>query len=147
MAFTIRPVQYFYVNVRDELGAAYQILSQLAQRGVGLLAFSAVPAGPMLAQFALFPAAEKLVAEARSAGMTLDGPHHALLVQGDDELGALADVHERLLPGRGGRLRVGGRDRRPRLLRLPRVRARGPDPAGRRRARPLAGLVLEPADL
>ena len=41
----------------------------------------------MLAQFALFPAhPEKLVAEARSAGMTLDGPHHALLVQGDDEL-------------------------------------------------------------
>jgi hypothetical protein len=28
--------------------------------------------------------------------MTLDGPYHALLVQGDDELGALASVHERL---------------------------------------------------
>jgi hypothetical protein len=28
--------------------------------------------------------------------MVLDGPHHALLVQGDDELGALASVHERL---------------------------------------------------
>ena len=69
MAFTIRPVQYFYVNVRDELGAAYQILSQLAQRGVDLLAFGAVLAGPMLAQFALFPAhPEKLVAEAARRG-------------------------------------------------------------------------------
>jgi hypothetical protein len=29
--------------------------------------------------------------------MRLDGPHPALPVQGDDSLGALAEVHERLL--------------------------------------------------
>ncbi len=28
--------------------------------------------------------------------MTLDGPHKALLVQGDDELGALAGIHLKL---------------------------------------------------
>jgi hypothetical protein len=98
MAFTIRPVDYYYANVRDELGAAYGVLSQLAERGVNLLAFTAVPAGPTLAQFALFPEDPgKLVAEARAAQLPLDGPHHALLVQGDDELGAFARVHERLL--------------------------------------------------
>jgi hypothetical protein len=98
MAFTIRSVEYYYANVRDELGAAYRVLSQLAARGVGLLAFTAVPSGPNLAQFALFPAdPRKLVAESRAAGFALDGPHHALLVQGDDELGALAGVHERLV--------------------------------------------------
>lgn len=97
MAFTVRAVEYFYVNVRDELGAAYRVLSQLAERGVNLLAFTAVPSGPTLAQFALFPEEpNKLAAEARAAGMTLDGPYHALMVQGDDELGALASVHERL---------------------------------------------------
>ena len=97
MAFTIRPVEYYYVNVRDELGAAYGVLAQLAERGVHLHAFTAVPSGPSLAQFALFPAdPNKLDAEARSTGLPLDGPHHALLVQGDDELGALASVHERL---------------------------------------------------
>lgn len=97
MAYTIRPVQYYYVNVRDELGAAYRVLSALAARGVSLLAFTAVPSGPSLAQFALFPEdPNKLVAEARVAQIELDGPHHALLVQGDDELGALAAVHERL---------------------------------------------------
>jgi hypothetical protein len=96
--FTVRPVEYFYVNVRDELGAAYRVLSQLAARGVNLLAFTAVPAGPSLAQFALFPEeSARLGAEARSAGLALDGPHHALLVQGDDELGAFASVHQRLL--------------------------------------------------
>ena len=97
MAFTIRRADYFYATVRDELGAAYGLLAQLAELGVNLLAFTAVPSGPSLAQFALFPAdPNKLVAEARSANLPLDGPYHALLVQGDDELGALASVHKRL---------------------------------------------------
>jgi hypothetical protein len=97
MAYTIRRADYFYATVRDELGAAYGLLSQLAELGVDLLAFTAIPSGPTLAQFALFPAdPNKLVAEARSANLPLDGPYHALLVQGDDELGALASVHKRL---------------------------------------------------
>lgn len=101
MAHTIRAVEYYYANVRDELGAAYGVLSQLAERGVNLLAFTAVPSGPGLAQFTLFPEDRgKLVAEARSAGLALDGPYHAFLVQGDDELGALAGVHERLVRAR-----------------------------------------------
>ena len=98
MTFAIRPAEYYYANVHDELGAAYGVLSQLAERGVNLLAFTAVPAGPSLAQLALFPETPaKLVVEAQAAGLLLDGPHHALLVQGDDELGAFASVHERLL--------------------------------------------------
>lgn len=98
MAYTIKLVEYYYVNVRDELGAAYRILSQLAERGVNLLAFTAVPSGANLAQFALFPEhPSRLVAEARAVELPLEGPHHALLVQGDDELGAFAEVHRRLV--------------------------------------------------
>jgi hypothetical protein len=97
MAHTIRRVDYFYANIRDELGAAYRVLAQLADLGVNLLAFTAVPSGPDLAQFALFPEdPNKLAAEASAAQLKLDGPYHAFLVQGDDELGALASVHERL---------------------------------------------------
>ena len=97
MAYTIRRVEYDYANVRDELGAAYRVLEQLSSLGVELVAFTAVPSGPNLAQFALFPEdPSKLIAEARAARLSLDGPYHALLVQGDDELGALARVHERL---------------------------------------------------
>ena len=98
MAFTIRGVEYYYANVRDELGSAYRVLAMLADLGVNLLAFTAVPSGPDVAQFALFPDdASKLIAQARASGLPLDGPHHALLVQGDDELGALASVHQRLV--------------------------------------------------
>jgi hypothetical protein len=97
MPFTIRRIDYFYATVRDEPGAAHRILSQLSGLGVNLLAFNAVPSGPTRTQLALFPEDDgKLRAAARSAGLALDGPHPALLVQGDDELGALASVHERL---------------------------------------------------
>ena len=34
MAFTIRRADYFYATVRDELGAAYGLLAQLAELGV-----------------------------------------------------------------------------------------------------------------
>jgi hypothetical protein len=98
MAFTIRPVEYYYTTVRDELGAGYRVLSELAALGINLLAFTAVPSGPSVAQFALFPEdSRKLVAAGRGAGLPLDGPYHALLVQGDDELGALAGVHRSLI--------------------------------------------------
>lgn len=101
MAFTLNRVEYYYANVRDELGAAYSLLSALAERGVNLLAFTVVPSGQTLAQFALFPEDPTLLrAEAEAASIALDGPHHALLVQGDDELGALASVHERLFEAR-----------------------------------------------
>ena len=97
MANTIRRIEYYYANVRDDLGAAYRFLQGLAGRGVNLLAFTAVPSGPDLAQFALFPDdPSKLRTEARAANLKLEGPYHALLVQGDDELGALARIHERL---------------------------------------------------
>jgi hypothetical protein len=91
-------VEYYYANVRDELGAAYRFLSQLAELGVDLLAFTAVPSGPALAQFTLVPTdARKLTAQATVAGLPLDGPYHAFLIQGDDELGALANVHDQLV--------------------------------------------------
>ncbi|HZO98090.1 MAG TPA: hypothetical protein VFB42_12035 [Gaiellaceae bacterium] len=98
VAFTIRPVDYYYANIRDVPGAAYELLAQLADLGVNLLAFTAVPTGPNTVQFAIFPEEPaRLVAQARDANLALEGPHHALLVRGDDELGALATVHKRLI--------------------------------------------------
>jgi hypothetical protein len=97
MASRIRRVEYFYANVRDQPGEAYKLLHLLAELGINQFAFTAVPTGPMRTQLALFPEQSgKLIAEAKRAKVDLDGPHSALLVQGDDELGALADIHRRL---------------------------------------------------
>jgi hypothetical protein len=95
MAFKIRKVDYFYCSVVDQPGEAYKLLSQLMQGGINLLAFTAIPVGPNRTQLTLFPEIPgKLVNETKNAGFNLDGPHPALLVQGDDELGALTDIHQ-----------------------------------------------------
>jgi hypothetical protein len=97
MAFTIRRVEYFTTTVQDQPGEAYKLLTQLEELGLNLLAFTAVPVGPMHAQLTIFPEdAPRTTAAAGEAGLVLDGPHAALLVQGDDELGALARIHEKL---------------------------------------------------
>lgn len=97
MASSIRKTQYFYATVQDQPGEGYKVLSHLAELGINLLAFTAVPVGPMRTQLSLFPEnAHQLTEAARRVGLTLDGPYSALLVQGDDELGALAGIHEKL---------------------------------------------------
>ena len=96
MTTSIRRADYFYTSIGDNPGEAYQLLSQLAELGVDLLAFTAVPMG-VRTQLTLFPAdASRLQNAAKQAGFALDGPHPALLVQGDDRMGALATLHEKL---------------------------------------------------
>jgi hypothetical protein len=95
MSFKIRKVEYFYCSVVDQPGEAYKLLSQLEKSGINLLAFTAIPVGPNRTQLTLFPETpEKFVAITKGSNCSIDGPHPALLVQGDDELGALADIHQ-----------------------------------------------------
>lgn len=97
MPFTIRRVEYYYTLVKDKPGEAYKLLNLLASTGVNQLAFSAIPVGPDSTQLAVFPEdPAKLANEAKLTGIHLDGPHHALLIQGDDDLGALAGIHQKL---------------------------------------------------
>jgi hypothetical protein len=97
MAVRMRRIDYFSTTVRDQPGEAYKVLEQLEQLGINLVAFTAVPTGPMNSQLTVFPEdVGRLASEAKRAGLVLDGPHPALLVQGDDELGALARIHGKL---------------------------------------------------
>ncbi len=97
MAHKIRRIDYFYTTVKDEPGEGYKLLSVLADLGINLLSFTAVPVGPAHTQLTIFPEdAAKMEDEAKKVGIALDGPHPALLVRGDDELGALAGIHAKL---------------------------------------------------
>ena len=97
MTYQVRRAEYFYTTVRDEPGEALSILTLLAEAGINLLAFTAVPFGPNRTQVTIFPDdIAKAVSEARKAQLPLDGPYAALLVQGKDALGALAGLHARL---------------------------------------------------
>jgi len=97
MASKIRRVDYFYTTVRDQPGEAYKLLHILADQGINQLAFTSVPMGPHDTQLTLFPEdGARMQDVARKVGLPLNGPHSAFLVQGDDELGALVGVHEKL---------------------------------------------------
>lgn len=98
MSASIRAAVYFYLTVTDQPGVAYGLLSKLAAEAVNLLAFNAIPIGPDQTQLALFPENVKRLAQAAEAlGLALAGPHRAFLIQGDDKLGAFAEIHSRLL--------------------------------------------------
>jgi hypothetical protein len=94
-------VDYFYATVKDRPGEAYKFLSQLSSENVNLLVFSAVPLGPEHTQLVLFPESiEQLARAAERNGIVLTGPQRALLIQGDDHLGALTDIHQKLSDAR-----------------------------------------------
>ena len=97
MANGIRTVDYFHTTVPDQPGEAFRFLSALADAGVNLLAFTAIPVGLFRTQLTIFPEDGALLErQLAHLGMEMDGPHHALLIQGKDVPGALVDVHQRL---------------------------------------------------
>jgi hypothetical protein len=92
MADTIRQVEYFYIEVPHKVGEGARILRELKDAGVNLLAFSGFPSGRR-AQLDFFPAdvaAFKSVAKANK--WKLVGPKRGFLIQGDDRIGAIADI-------------------------------------------------------
>jgi hypothetical protein len=96
MADTIRVVEYFYVTVRNSAGEAARALHALEAAGVNLLAFSGFPQGRR-AQLDFIPdepAAFKQAA--KRAKWKLVGPKRGFLALGDDRVGAIADLLERL---------------------------------------------------
>ena len=94
MACSISRVEYFHTTIQDRPGEAYRFLSQLALLRINLLAFTAIPVTETDTRVTVYPENPKFMKnEASRAGLYLEGPHHALLVQCDDRLGALADIH------------------------------------------------------
>ena len=98
MALTVRNAEYFYIRIEDSPEKAYELLAQMASAEVNLLAFSAVPFGPNYLELTIFPdRSDTFVQLAGKLGWEVAGPQHAFLVQGDDNLGALADIQRMLL--------------------------------------------------
>ncbi len=96
MADTVKQVQYFYVEVADKPGEGARLLSLFKEAGVNLLAFSGFPQGRR-AQIDFIPAdpAAFRVA-ARKAKLKLVGPKTGFLVQGEDQVGAVAELMAKL---------------------------------------------------
>jgi hypothetical protein len=97
MAATIYSVDYYTTTVEDRPGQGCAVLKMLAAEEVNLLAFNAFPVGGNKTQLIIYPLNTTWLAEvARRRQIRLAGPRHAFMVHGDDELGALTDIHEKL---------------------------------------------------
>ena len=97
MAVLIKRIEYYYCAVEDKHGKGYWLLEHLRQKNVNLVAFTAFPTGGGRSQLDFIPDdSEKLKAAAAEAGVSLVGPKHAFLVQGEDDVGAIVDLHQRL---------------------------------------------------
>jgi hypothetical protein len=97
LADTVRGIDYYYVTVPDAPGEGQRILSALKDGGVNLLAFLGFPLGGGQSQIDLVPEdPESLRDAAERAGITLSGAKRAFLIQGDDFVGAVADVTTKL---------------------------------------------------
>ena len=92
MPDTIRQVDYFYMLVPHKPGEGARVLRTLKDAGVNLVAFSGFPEGRR-AQLDFIPAdAAAFKSAAKANKWKVVGPKRGLLVQGDDRVGAVADL-------------------------------------------------------
>ncbi|PID78853.1 hypothetical protein CSB20_13060 [bacterium DOLZORAL124_64_63] len=97
MGANIYSVDYFYTTVEDTPGRSCKFLETLVHEEVNLLAFNAFPVGGDRTQLVIYPLNSVWLGKlARHEGLRLVGPHHAFMVHGDDELGALVKIHKQL---------------------------------------------------
>src|SRR6266542_2536804 len=96
MADTVRLVDYFYITAPNKAGEGARALTMLREAGINLLAFSGFPQGRR-AQMDFIPADPAAFKQAaKKAKWKVVGPKRGFLVQGDDRVGAVADLLERL---------------------------------------------------
>lgn len=97
MADQVRRVEYFYVTVADEPGAARGVMTALKDAGVNLTAVLGFPAGGGRSQIDFVPDDSRAFTQAvAKAGVRLTGPKQAFLLQGADRTGVVAEVMQKL---------------------------------------------------
>jgi hypothetical protein len=97
VATTARKVGYFHVSAADKPGEGARILAALRDGGVDLLAFHAFPTGSGKSQLDFVPVDERSFREAaKKAKVTISDRKTAILLEGDDRPGAVAELLQKL---------------------------------------------------
>ena len=97
MADTIHRVDYYHIEVSDKPGEAFRVLTGFKVTGVNLQAYCAFPIGSGKSQIDLVPENPTAFQQAAARhGLILNGPKRAFLIQGEERIGAVADVFEKL---------------------------------------------------
>ncbi len=97
MANIVRRVNYYYTEVPNRAGAGAKVLNALKAGGVNLIAYNGFPTSRRRAQLDFVPSdRDAFLAAARQARIKLVGPKIAFLIQGEDRVGAVADIVSKL---------------------------------------------------
>lgn len=97
MADVVKSIEYYYTVVPDRPGAGAKVLNALKAARVNLLAFTGFPCSAGRAQLDFVPSNQRAFrAAALKAGIKLEGPNTAFLIQGQDRVGIIADIANKL---------------------------------------------------
>ncbi len=97
MSSQVKEVEYYYSLVADKPGEARKMLEFLSEKQVNLMALTVFPFDDKQSQIDFFPTdKDVLMRAAEDAGIPLVGPKKAFLIQGEDQVGALYDLHLKL---------------------------------------------------
>ncbi len=97
MAAVVKKVEYFYTLVPNKAGQGARIFNALREEGVSLIAFTGFPLSKRRAQVDFVPSNQEVFLDAaKKAGIELVGPKVAFLVQGEDRVGAVAEMLSKL---------------------------------------------------
>ena len=97
MKFNVRRLEYVNIEVDFRVSDASRLLSTLAGSGIDFLAYKATSKKGKRAQFTLFSESAPQIAEVAGKNQfKVDGPYSAIVVSGNEEIGALAAIYERL---------------------------------------------------
>ncbi|HYU29323.1 MAG TPA: hypothetical protein VEK83_09865 [Gemmatimonadales bacterium] len=93
---TIRKAEYYYVTIADKPGEGERLFGALRDAGVNLLAVHAFPSARR-SQVDLVPSdAAAFLAAAKAAKLKVSKPKTVFLIEGDDRVGAMAQLLGRL---------------------------------------------------
>jgi hypothetical protein len=95
MPNTSRQVDYYYTTVPNKPGEGAKVLKILKDAGVNLLAYHGFPTGGQ-AQLDFVPEKADALLAAAKGKFQLSGKKTAFLVEGDDRVGAVHEILDRL---------------------------------------------------
>ncbi len=96
MADTIRKLDYYYVTISDKPGEGARLFGALRDAGVNLLAVHAFPSARR-SQIDVVPSdAAAFLNAAKAAKLKVSKPKALFLIEGDDRVGAMAQLLSRL---------------------------------------------------
>jgi len=97
MTDSVRHIEYYYTSIPDQVGEAAKVLNALKAESANLITFNGFETGLGRAQLDFVPSDPKsFISAAEKAGIKLVGPRVAFLVQGEDRLGSVADILNKL---------------------------------------------------